>query len=55
MKTYGGGEVYLLAFLTSALDDGEWSASRPDRFIPDEGVPVTHWIGYWVDPRAGLD
>jgi hypothetical protein len=36
-------------FLTSAVV-GEWSASRPDRFTPG-----THWIGGWVDPRAGLD
>jgi hypothetical protein len=25
-------EAWLHAFLTSALDGGEWSASRPDRF-----------------------
>jgi hypothetical protein len=29
MKAYWGVEVYLHAFLTSALDLGEWSASRP--------------------------
>jgi hypothetical protein len=22
---------------------------------PPERVPGTHWIGGWVDPRAGLD
>jgi hypothetical protein len=27
-------------FLTSLLDVGEWSASRPDRF--------THWMGGWM-------
>jgi hypothetical protein len=42
-------------FLTSALVGGKWSASRPDRFIPEERAPGTHWIGGWVDPRAGLD
>jgi hypothetical protein len=41
--------------LTSALDGGEWSASRPGRFTPRERAPVTHWIGDWVGPRAGLD
>jgi hypothetical protein len=41
--------------LTSALDGGEWSASRPDRFTPKERAPVTHWIGGWVGPRAVLD
>jgi hypothetical protein len=28
--------------LTSALDGGEWSASRPDRFTPRERAPGTH-------------
>jgi hypothetical protein len=40
--------------LTSALVGGEWSASFPGRFTPGERAPVTHWIGSWVDPRAGL-
>jgi len=33
--------------LTSALDEGEWSASRPGRFITRERAPGTHWIGGW--------
>jgi hypothetical protein len=41
--------------LTSALDGGEWSASRTDRFTPREGAPGTHWIGGWVGPRSVLD
>jgi hypothetical protein len=41
--------------LTSALDGGEWSASRPGRFISRERASGTHWIGGWVCPRAGLD
>jgi hypothetical protein len=41
--------------LTSALDGGEWSASRPGRFTPRERVPGTHWLGGWVGPRAVLD
>jgi hypothetical protein len=41
--------------LTSALDGGEWSASLPVRFTPRERNPGTHWIGGWVDPRAGLN
>jgi hypothetical protein len=55
MKTYWGVEVYLHAFLTSAQDGGEWSASRPGRFIPRGSAPDTHWIAGWVDPRAVLD
>jgi hypothetical protein len=35
--------------LTSALDWGEWSASRPGRFTPRERVPSNHWMGAgWV-------
>jgi hypothetical protein len=36
--------------LTSALDGGEWSASRSGRFTPRERAPGTHWIGGWVGP-----
>jgi hypothetical protein len=50
MKAYGGVNVYIHIFFTSALVGGEWSALRPRRFTPG-----THWIGGWVDPRAGLD
>jgi hypothetical protein len=54
MKVYGGMDVYIHIFSTSALAGGEWSASRPGRFTSRERAPVTHWIGGWVDPRAGL-
>jgi hypothetical protein len=37
-------------FLTSTLVGSEWLASRPDRFTPS-----THWVGRWVDPRAGVE
>jgi hypothetical protein len=46
----GGVDERLHIFLTSALVGGEWSTSDPCRFTPG-----THWIGSWVDPRAGLD
>jgi hypothetical protein len=55
MKAYVEVEVQVHIFLTSALDEGEWSASRPVRLITDERAPGTHWIGGCVDPRAGLD
>jgi hypothetical protein len=42
-------------FLTWALAGGECSALRPGRCTPGERVPGTHWIGGWVDPKAGLD
>jgi hypothetical protein len=41
--------------LASALDGGEWSASRPGRFTPRERASGTDWIGGWVGPRAVLD
>jgi hypothetical protein len=50
MKTYGGVDLQTQIFLTSALVGDEWSASRPYCFAPG-----THFIGGWVDPRAGLD
>jgi hypothetical protein len=34
----------------SALEGGEWSASRPGRFTPRERAPGTHWIGGRVGP-----
>jgi hypothetical protein len=54
-KTFGEMEAQLHAFLTSALDGGEWSASRPGRLIAGERAPGTHGIGGWVGLRAGLD
>jgi len=39
-----GGEVQLDSFLTSALDGGEWLASRFGYFTPTEKAHVTHWI-----------
>jgi hypothetical protein len=41
--------------LTSALDGGEWSASRPGRFAPRKRTSGIRWIGGWVGLRAGLD
>jgi hypothetical protein len=41
--------------LTSALDGGERSASRPGSSTPRERAHGTHWIGGWVGHRAGLD
>jgi hypothetical protein len=55
MKAYGGVDVKIHIFWTSALIGGEWSASRLGHFTPGERAPDTHWIGGWVDPRAGLD
>jgi hypothetical protein len=55
MREYGGVDVQIHIFLTSALALGEWSTSRPGRFTPGKRSPGIHWIGGSVDPRAGLD
>jgi hypothetical protein len=55
MKAYGGVDIWIHIFLTSALVRDEWLASPPGRITPRERAPVTHWIGSWVYLRAGLD
>jgi hypothetical protein len=57
MKAYGEVDVdqWIHAFLTSALDGGEWSASCPGRYTPGERASGAHWIGGLVGPRTGLD
>jgi hypothetical protein len=45
---WGGEEVQLYSFLTSALDGGEWSASRPCRALPwgkDPRYPLNRRLG----------
>jgi hypothetical protein len=49
----GGGTA--LPILNSALDDGEWSATRFSRFKPGERAPGTHWKRGWVGPKRGMD
>jgi hypothetical protein len=56
MKTYWGSGGIYPRIHTSALDGGEWSASRRGRFIAKERAsPGTHWIGGFVGPGTGLD
>jgi hypothetical protein len=45
---------YSSSFSTSALDGGEWSASRPGRALASRKGPA-NCTGGWVGPRAGLD
>jgi hypothetical protein len=54
-KTYWVVEVQLHAFLTSAQDGGELSASRPGRFTAGDRTPGKYWLRCWVGPRAGLE
>jgi hypothetical protein len=41
--------------LTSALDGGEWSASRPASFTPRGRDAGNHWVGGWLGSRAVRD
>jgi hypothetical protein len=41
--------------LTSALDEGEWSASRHDLFTLRGRNFLTQWIGGWVGRRTSQD
>jgi hypothetical protein len=55
MKAYGGVNVLIHIFLTSALVGGECPASRPDHFTPEKRASIIYWIWDWVGPRTGLD
>jgi hypothetical protein len=57
MKFCGGVYIEIHLFFTTELRvvGGKWSASRSCRFTSGERAPGTHWIGGWVDPRAGTD
>jgi hypothetical protein len=50
MKAYGGVDVYIHIFFTSAVHGGEWSAALPDLITTG-----THWIGGSMGHTAGLD
>jgi hypothetical protein len=48
-----GEEEKLLLILTSALDGGEWSASRPGRALPlrkEPPVPTGQEAGWALEP-----
>jgi hypothetical protein len=51
---YGGIDIYPL-LLTSELDGGERSASRPCRFARGENGSSNHCIEVWMSPRGSLD
>jgi hypothetical protein len=53
-KAYRGGDEWTHVFLTAPLVIDEWLGSCPCRFTPVEKAYDIHWIGGWVDPRAGL-
>jgi hypothetical protein len=51
MKEYGGVDVEIHIFLTSALIGGEWSVSHPGRFTPGKDYPVQLY-GKLVGPQS---
>jgi hypothetical protein len=55
MKAYGGMDIQVHIFLTSALVGGEWSASRSCDFTLGETAPGNHRIEGSMGPWAGLD
>jgi hypothetical protein len=55
MKAYGGMDVEISIFSTSALLGVEWSALRPGCFTTGENAPATHWIGSRLGHRDGLN
>jgi hypothetical protein len=50
-----GNEDAAPSFITSTLVGGEWSASSPRHFNPEQRALGTHWAGDWEGPRASLD
>jgi hypothetical protein len=48
MKTYGGVQVQIHVYLSSALVTGEWSPSCLGHLTPG-----TYEIGDWMGPRTG--
>jgi hypothetical protein len=55
MKTYGGVDILIQVYFTSAVVGSEWSVSCPGHFTPTEINRVTHLIGGWVGPEISLD
>ena len=49
-KVYGGMDVELHLFVTSALDGIDWSSS-----VTGERIFSTHRRRGWLSPRAGLE
>ena len=48
------GDLEVKAVLILTLRASWTWSSRPGRFTPRK-KPITHWMGGWMSPRAGLD
>jgi hypothetical protein len=52
MKLYGGAEIQLHTFLTSAVWGGKWTTSRPNWcFVTRERPVGSHLLADWLGPR----
>ena len=47
-------EIELRVFLVLSLCRSKLLTSRSVRFVSERTAIGVHWIGKWVDPRAGL-
>jgi hypothetical protein len=54
MNTTWGSKNITHAFLTLALDGGQWSASPSGYFTPRKEFEIDGTVG-WVGPRAGVN
>jgi hypothetical protein len=54
MKKYGEVPLMLHAF-TSALDGGEWRASRFCRYMSGKRITGSHWIAGRLASSFGVD
>lgn len=54
MKVLGGSGGGASPFLTSKLEESEWSASYNCHFASGETAHSNHWIRGCLGPRAGL-
>jgi hypothetical protein len=57
MEALGGEEYSSYSFTTSALDGGEWSASRPGRSLPpakEPPIPIVQEAGWAPDDRGKI-
>jgi hypothetical protein len=52
MKTYGGGDVQIDIFLSSARTRGKWSALLPGRFTPRGKSPRYQLDRRWGGPQS---
>ena len=54
VKKFKKVEVWIPSFLTSVLDEGDWSASSPGRFTKRRYSTGTRIVGGWSEPAWTL-